>query len=76
MTSDVVKTTKTSKWLSISMIKGVVGNNENSDITDDHLTGKRTGKAKYVIGVVLPFVLTIPVALVLFYVLSGLGVQL
>lgn len=37
-------------------------------------TGKRTGKAKYVVGVVLPFVLTIPVALVLYGVLAGFGV--
>jgi hypothetical protein len=37
-------------------------------------TGKRTGNTKYVIGVVLPFLLTIPVALVLYGVLSGIGI--
>lgn len=38
-------------------------------------TGERTDKTKYVVGVVLPFVLTIPAALVLYLIFSVFGIQ-
>ena len=38
-------------------------------------TGKETNKTKYVVGVVLPFVLTIPAALVLYFIFSVFGIQ-
>ena len=37
-------------------------------------TGEYTGRTKYVVGVVLPFLLTLPVALILYIVLSVVGV--
>jgi hypothetical protein len=37
-------------------------------------TGTRTGKTKYIVGAILPFFLTIPVALIMYIILSVLGV--
>lgn len=37
-------------------------------------TGERTGRMKYVVGVLLPFLLTLPVALILYILLSVVGV--
>lgn len=39
------------------------------------ITGRYTGNLKYVVGVVLPFVLTIPVAVVLYLILALCGIQ-
>ncbi|WP_230972280.1 hypothetical protein [Archaeoglobus neptunius] len=46
-------------------------------ITEETITftGKNDGETKYLVGVILPFILTIPVAVVLFIVLSVFNIS-